>query len=142
MHQQHSNLDTLAALGDAHSPATFGHAAVAASMGALRASVCKWLLRGLCVYIAGAGPKGELSQMYGGLMHGLDLTPTDQVAAMLLLRQVQHASRYRHAQDRLANPGAAPGRPSTVRCAVPKTIAAFCEPSLARLMQLPGHLLK
>ena len=93
--------------------------------------------------IAGAGSKGELSQMYGGVMHGLDLTPTDQAAAMLLLRQVQHARRHRHAQDSLDKPGAYPGKPSTVRCVVSRKIPApFCEPSLARLMQLPGHLLK
>ena len=78
----------------------------------------------LSVHIAGAGPKGELSQMYGGIMHGLDLTPTDQVAAMLLLRQVQHARRRRHVQDRLADFGAAPGKPSTVRRVVPKTVSA------------------
>ena len=76
-------------------------------------------------------------------MHGLDLTPTDQVAAMLLLRQVQHARRHRHAQDRLVDPGAAPGKPSTVRCVAPEKVSApFCEPSLARLMRLPGLLLK
>ncbi|CAK0783154.1 hypothetical protein CVIRNUC_006353 [Coccomyxa viridis] len=64
----------------------------------------------------GAGPKGELSQLYGGVMHGVDLTPTDQLAAMLLLRQVQNARRHRHAQDRRVDPGAAPG--NQARCAM------------------------
>ena len=116
---------------------------MSASVGTLCALVCTRPLQGSSVHIAGAGPKGELSQLYGGVMHGVDLTPTDQLAAMLLLRQVQNARRHRHAQDRLVDPGAAPGKPSTVRYVVPRKVSApFCESSLARLMQLPGHLLK
>ena len=57
-------------------------------------------------------------------MHGVDLTPTDHVAAMLLLRQAQHAGRRGHAQDRLADAGATPGEQRMLRCVKLKKVSA------------------